>query len=58
MANVLNSDKKIAVIGALSEGSRIRSIVRITGVHPALSPLTVVRSFITQEIQNASATEA
>jgi len=33
MANVLNTDKKIAVIGALAEGSSIRSIERITGVH-------------------------
>jgi len=33
MANVLNSDKQIAVIGALAEGSSIRSIERITGVH-------------------------
>lgn len=33
MANVLNIDKKIAVIGALTEGSSIRSIERITGVH-------------------------
>jgi len=33
MANVLNIDKKIAVIGALAEGSSIRSIERITGVH-------------------------
>jgi IS1 family transposase len=33
MANVLNTDKQIAVIGALSEGSSIRSIERITGVH-------------------------
>jgi hypothetical protein len=33
MANVLNLDKKIAVIGALAEGSSIRSIERITGVH-------------------------
>lgn len=33
MANVLNMDKKIAVIGALAEGSSIRSIERITGVH-------------------------
>lgn len=33
MANVLNADKKIAVIGALAEGSSIRSIERITGVH-------------------------
>ncbi len=33
MANVLNADKQIAVIGALTEGSSIRSIERITGVH-------------------------
>jgi IS1 family transposase len=33
MANVLNTDKQIAVIAALSEGSSIRSIERITGVH-------------------------
>jgi IS1 family transposase len=33
MANVLNPDKQIAVIGALAEGSSIRSIERITGVH-------------------------
>lgn len=33
MANVLNTDKKIAVISALAEGSSIRSIERITGVH-------------------------
>lgn len=33
MANVLSTDKKIAVIGALTEGSSIRSIERITGVH-------------------------
>jgi IS1 family transposase len=33
MANVLNTDKKIAIIAQLSEGSSIRSIERITGVH-------------------------
>ena len=33
MANVLSTDKKIAVVGALAEGSSIRSIERITGVH-------------------------
>jgi IS1 family transposase len=33
MANVLTKDKQIAVIGALAEGSSIRSIERITGVH-------------------------
>lgn len=33
MANVLNTDKQIAIIGALAEGSSIRSVERITGVH-------------------------
>jgi IS1 family transposase len=33
MANVLSTDKQIAVIGGLAEGSSIRSIERITGVH-------------------------
>jgi len=33
MANVLNTDKQIAIISALSEGSSIRTIERMTGVH-------------------------
>jgi len=33
MANVLNMDKQIMVIRALAEGSSIRSIERMTGVH-------------------------
>ena len=33
MANALNTDKQIAIIGALAEGSSIRAIERITGVH-------------------------
>lgn len=33
MANVLSTDKQIAIIGALAEGSSIRSVERITGVH-------------------------
>ena len=33
MANVLPRDKQIAIISALAEGSSIRSIERITGVH-------------------------
>jgi hypothetical protein len=33
MANLLSTDKQIAVIGSLAEGSSIRSIERITGVH-------------------------
>ena len=33
MANILNMDKQIMIISALSEGSSIRSIERMTGVH-------------------------
>lgn len=33
MANVLNTDKQIAIISALAEGSSIRSIERITGIY-------------------------
>jgi len=33
MANALSIDKKIAVIGSLAEGSGIRQIERMTGVH-------------------------
>ena len=33
MANVPNTDRQIAIIAALSEGSSIRSIERMTGVH-------------------------
>ena len=33
MANALSTDKQIAIIGSLCEGSGIRSIERITGVH-------------------------
>jgi IS1 family transposase len=33
MANILNTDKQIAVISALAEGSSIRAIERMTGIH-------------------------
>ena len=33
MANVLPKDKQIAIIGALAEGSSMRAISRMTGVH-------------------------
>src|SRR6266705_6040251 len=33
MANVLSTDKQIAVIRALAEGTSIRSIERMTGIH-------------------------
>ena len=33
MANILDKDKQIAIIGALAEGSSIRAIERMTGIH-------------------------
>jgi hypothetical protein len=33
MANVLNKDKQIAVIAGLAEGSSLRALTLITGVH-------------------------
>src|SRR6202790_2519265 len=33
MANILSTDNQIGIIGALCEGSSIRSIERVTGVH-------------------------
>src|ERR1044072_979682 len=33
MANVLPKDKQIAVIAALAEGSSLRSLTRVTGIH-------------------------
>ena len=33
MANVLSTDKQVTIIGALAEGSSIRSIEQIAGVH-------------------------
>jgi hypothetical protein len=33
MANVLAPEKQIAIIGSLCEGSSIRAIERMTGVH-------------------------
>lgn len=33
MANVLSIDKQVAIISALAEGSGIRQIERMTGVH-------------------------
>jgi hypothetical protein len=58
MANVLNTDKQMAIIAALSEGSSIRSIERITGVlhvPPAVSPITAVRAAIMQELREMRA---
>jgi hypothetical protein len=60
MANTLSTDKKIAVIGALAEGSSIRSIERITGVHrdsalhipPVVSPQIAVKAAIVQEFRS------
>jgi hypothetical protein len=47
MANVLSTDKQVAIIGSLCEGSSIRSIERLTGIvevfelhgHPTASRL-------------------
>ena len=33
MANILKREKQIAIVGSLAEGSSIRSIERLTGVH-------------------------
>ena len=33
MANVLPKDKEIAIIAALAEGSSLRAVTRITGIH-------------------------
>jgi IS1 family transposase len=33
MANILNREKQICVVGSLAEGSSIRSIERLTGIH-------------------------
>ena len=33
MANVLPKDKQIAIIAALAEGSSLRAVTRITGIH-------------------------
>jgi hypothetical protein len=33
MANVLSLDKQVTIIGSLTEGSSIRAIERMTGVH-------------------------
>ena len=70
MANVLNTNKQIAIIAALSEGSSIRSIERMTGgrrdtiplimstvlkIPPTVSPITAVRTAIMQELQEKRA---
>jgi hypothetical protein len=33
MANILKREKQIVIVGSLAEGSSIRSIERLTGVH-------------------------
>ncbi|MFA5555086.1 MAG: hypothetical protein WCZ89_07110 [Phycisphaerae bacterium] len=39
MANILKREKQVIAIGALAEGSSIRSIERLTGIHHA----TIIR---------------
>src|SRR5580700_3906695 len=34
MANILKTEKKVAVVSMLAEGSSMASIARITGIHP------------------------
>jgi len=58
--SILNTDKQIAVIAALAEGSSTRSIERMTGVHwDSIMRLGLrggqgtVRGFIVQEHDNA-----
>src|SRR6266436_1632899 len=33
MANILNKDKQIAIIGGLAEGASMRALTRMTGIH-------------------------
>lgn len=53
MANVLNTDKQIAVISALAEGSSIHSIERITGIHRNTIMLTVLHLHPIKSAQDA-----
>ncbi len=56
MANVLSREKQIAVIGALAEGSSIRSIERLTGVtRIATEPYTRLHDFKLGHYQGMSA---
>jgi transposase-like protein len=63
LANVLPTRKQIAIIAALAEGSSIRSIERITGVHrdtimrPIKSAQDAVRAAIVQEFRNLEPAE-
>jgi transposase-like protein len=60
MANILNTDKQIAVIAALAEGFSIRSIERTTGVHRDTIMrlgVKVGQGCIVQEIKNRAAND-
>jgi hypothetical protein len=72
MANVLPIEKQVAIINALAEGSGIRQIERMTGVHrdtimrlgvrvgqgcAGLSAEGAVRATIVQEFRNLEPTE-
>ena len=57
MANVLNTDKQIAIIAALTEGSSIRSIepdhhVTVRHLGPIKSATDAVRAAIVQEFRS------
>lgn len=61
MANLLNTDKQIAIIGALAEAyawSHETDDPATPTRHVAVLHITAVRAFIVQEFRNASATEA
>ncbi len=62
MANVLATEKQVAIISALAEGSAIRQIERMTGGHRDTimrldSPEAAVRAAIIQEYRNAQTDE-
>jgi hypothetical protein len=56
---MLRIDKQAAVIGALAEGSSIRSVEHMTGLHlgPVTSLLLAVRDAIVKEFRDNAAIE-
>jgi hypothetical protein len=54
MPNILAMEKQVAIIGALAEGSGIRQIERMTGVHrDTIMRLKAVQAAIVEEFRNA-----
>ena len=58
MTNVLSTEKQVAAIGALAEGSSIRSIGRIAGVHRDTIMRLGARAAIIQEFSQNGTEEA